>query len=211
MVKLQHDLVDGCQPGDEVQLVGSLLAQWQQSAQPGIECNVGMALDAHSIRVVQENGSSAWKQSDDNTSSVETEKYKKEFDAYWADDRRKERPIAARDFICKAVCPKLYGLHIIKLGLLITLIGGVQASENTSKNTSQSAMQASETAQHMDAPEPFRMTFNEKSKSDIVYGDSTSQQHKSKRNDSTVQIRRRDMSHMLIIGDPGTGKVSWVQ
>jgi DNA replicative helicase MCM subunit Mcm2 (Cdc46/Mcm family) len=211
MVKLQHDLVDSCQPGDEVQLVGSLLAQWQQSAQPGIECNVGMALDAHSIRVVQENGSSAWKQSEDNTSSVETEKYKKEFDAYWADDRRKERPIAARDFICKAVCPKLYGLHIIKLGLLITLIGGVQASDNTSKNTSQPTMQTSETAQHMDAPEPFRMTFNEKSKSDIVYGDSTSQQHKSKRNDNTVQIRRRDMSHLLIIGDPGTGKVSWVQ
>jgi DNA helicase MCM9 len=189
MVKLQHDLVDSCQPGDEVQLVGSLLAQWQQSAQPGIECNVGMALDAHSIRVVQENGSSAWKQSEDNTSSVETEKYKKEFDAYWADDRRKERPIAARDFICKAVCPKLYGLHIIKLGLLITLIGGVQASDNTSKNTSQTTMQTSETAQHMDAPEPFRMTLN----------------------DNTVQIRRRDMSHLLIIGDPGTGKVSWVQ
>jgi DNA replicative helicase MCM subunit Mcm2 (Cdc46/Mcm family) len=211
MVKLQHDLVDGSQPGDEVQLVGSLLAQWQQSAQPGIECNVGMALDAHSIRVVQENGSSAWKQSDDNTSSVETEKYKKEFDAYWADDRRKERPIAARDFICKAVCPKLYGLHIIKLGLLITLIGGVQASDTTSKNTSQPTRQTSETAQQMDAPEPFRMTFNEKSKSDIVYGDSTSHQHKSKRNDNAVQIRRRDMSHLLIIGDPGTGKVSWVQ
>lgn len=208
MVKLQHDLVDSCQPGDEVQLVGSLLAQWQQSAQSGIECNVGMALDAHSIRVVQENGSSAWKQSDDNNSSAEMDKYKKEFDAYWADGRSKKRPIAARDCICKAVCPKLYGLHIIKLGLLITLIGGVQASDSNPKDSSQPTIQAVERPQHNDTPEPFRMKFNQTSENDIVYGDSGSQQNKSKRNDNTVQIRRRDMSHMLIIGDPGTGKVS---
>lgn len=209
MIKLQHDLVDSCQPGDEIQLVGSLLAQWQQHAQPGIECNVGMALDAHSVRVVQENGSSAWNQSDDNSSNAEMEKFKKEFDAYWADPRRKECPIEGRDFICKAVCPKLYGLHIIKLGLLITLIGGVQASSDNNKNNpTQSHFQDENESQHVNnAPEPFRMALPENSKTDAVYCDRTSLRS-SKRYESTVQIRRRDMSHMLIIGDPGTGKVS---
>jgi DNA helicase MCM9 len=128
LIKLQHDLVDRCQPGDEVTVVGSLLAQWQQpSIQPGIECNVGIALEAHSIQVVQENGSSAWKQSGGEANhSIQMESYKKEFDSYWSDLRRRvEYPIAARDFICRAVCPKLYGLNIIKLALIITLIGGV--------------------------------------------------------------------------------------
>ena len=213
LIKLQHDLVDSCQPGDEVQLVGSLLAQWQQSAQSGIECNVGMALDAHSIRVVQENGSSAWNQSEDNSSSAEMEKYRKEFDAYWADPRCKERPIEGRDFICKAVCPKLYGLHIIKLGLLITLIGGVQASDGSSKNDnpSQSVFQSEDESRHANnEPEPFRMASHENSKADAVYCDRTSlRTSKRYESTSTVQIRRRDMSHLLIIGDPGTGKVSF--
>ena len=127
MIKLQHDLVDKCQPGDEVVVVGNLLAQWQQSTQQGIECKVGTALKAHSIQVVQENGSSAWEQSEANASVGELEKYKKEFDAYWQDPRRREYPMKSRDFICKAVCPKLYGLDIIKLSLLITLIGGVSS------------------------------------------------------------------------------------
>ncbi|OEU15123.1 MCM-domain-containing protein, partial [Fragilariopsis cylindrus CCMP1102] len=124
LIKLQHDLVDTCQPGDEVVVVGILLAQWQQSAQPGIECNVGMALKAHSARVTQENGASAFVEG----AVGELDKYKKEFDSFWDDSRRREYPIASRDFICKAVCPKLYGLQVIKLSLLLTLIGGVSSS-----------------------------------------------------------------------------------
>jgi DNA replicative helicase MCM subunit Mcm2 (Cdc46/Mcm family) len=193
--------------------VGSLLAQWQDTAKTGVECNVGMALNAHSIRVVQENGSSAWKQSesDDFSSSVEMEKYKKEFDSYWADEHRREFPIQARNFICCAICPKLYGLHIIKLGLLITLIGGVQASSSppsdNSNDTSLPLIEIHNEAETtMGVPEPFRMTFRETSKTDAVYCDRSSLQQKRKRHENTVQIRRRDMSHLLIIGDPGTGK-----
>ena len=208
MIKLQHDLVDKCQPGDEVVVVGNLLAQWQQqSAQPGIECKVGTALSAHSIRVVQENGSSAWKQSEANASVGELEKYKKEFDIFWADERRREYPIASRDFICRAVCPKLYGLHIIKLSLLITLIGGVSASayekENRSASKSHSSLKYGEEDQeYVGAPEPFRVIQNESVGTDAMYCDRVSQQS-WKRSNNSVETRRRDMSHMLLIGDPG--------
>ena len=92
LIKLQHDLVDKCQPGDEVVVVGILLAQWQQSAQPGLECQVGMALKAHSVRVTQENGASAFLES----SVGELDKYKKEFDSFWEEKRRREYPIASR-------------------------------------------------------------------------------------------------------------------
>ncbi|CAJ1969660.1 unnamed protein product [Cylindrotheca closterium] len=242
MVKLQHDLVDSCQPGDEVQLVGSLIAQWHQSSQqPGIESNVGMALDAHSIRVVQENSSSAWKQSGDpsnsNTNpSAEMEKFKKEFDAFWQHPLHQSKPIAARDFICKAVCPKLYGLHIIKLGLLITLIGGVQGTETSNSHDRQQQERTTDFAQqhfeggeqggeqeqdredvYLDgAPQPFQMNFNDRgsnSTSNINYGggggtnnQSQQQQRKKRKQETAVEIRRRDMSHILIVGDPGTGK-----
>ena len=49
LVKLQHDLVDTCQPGDQVVIVGSLLAQWPQSTMVDVECPIGMALQAHSF------------------------------------------------------------------------------------------------------------------------------------------------------------------
>ena len=228
MIKLQHDLVDRCQPGDEVTVVGSLLAQWQQpSIQPGVECHVGIALEAHSIQVVQENGSSAWKQSAGEANhSIQMESYKKEFDAYWSDPRRRiEYPIAARDFICRAVCPKLYGLHIIKLALLITLIGGVPSdvyaqNENESPDdprytTATGIIQtpAPSSIHNNNAPEPFRMVVHNNEISTESYADAfvgglsqSTRINKPKHGDNLVQTRRRDMSHLLLIGDPGTGK-----
>lgn len=226
LIKLQHDLVDRCQPGDEVTVVGSLLAQWQQpSIQPGIECTVGIALEAHSIQVVQENGSSAWKQSAGEVNhSIQMESYKKEFDTYWSHPRRRlEYPIASRDFICRAVCPKLYGLHIIKLALLITLIGGVpwdvySKDENESSDTASGSncgeMHSPAPSSNLNsAPEPFRMLQNGTSpetRADVFLEGpsqpSTSVRIKPKSGDNIVQTRRRDMSHLLLIGDPGTGK-----
>jgi DNA replicative helicase MCM subunit Mcm2 (Cdc46/Mcm family) len=213
MIKLQHDLVDTCHPGDEIVVVGNLLAQWQQSAIPGLECQVGMALKAHSVRVVQENGASAWQQSDKESSSMgELEKFKKEFDAYW--ERGRQTPIAARDFICKAVCPKLYGLTIIKLALLITLVGGVAAQEKDDdeaggKNGTNSRLDGAEN----NKPQPFRVVQNDTSSPaampvfcDNNNATSSSAQRRQQQKDTTVKTKRRDMSHMLLIGDPGTGK-----
>lgn len=215
LIKLEHDLVDMCHPGDEIVVVGSLLSQWQQNALPGLECQVGMALKAHSVRVIQENGASAWQQHNDKgTSSMgELEKFKKEFDAYW--ERGRKKPIAARDFICSAVCPKLYGLKIIKLALLITLIGGVPANEEGDGEDDQHDDEQGAREADLSKPQPFRVVQNETpSRTAMVplYCEDDNgasrhhrqQQHKQK--DTTVKTKRRDMSHMLLIGDPGTGK-----
>jgi DNA replicative helicase MCM subunit Mcm2 (Cdc46/Mcm family) len=121
LIKLQHDLVDQCQPGDEVAVVGILLAQWHQSyLLDDMDCNVSMAMTAHSVRVIAENGDS-WKKQHQHVGEVE--KYKHEFNEYWQEPDNMEHPIAARDFITKAICPKLYGMQVVKLALLLTLIG----------------------------------------------------------------------------------------
>ena len=157
----------------------------------------------------------------------ELDKYKKEFDAFWEENRRREYPIASRDFICTAVCPKLYGLQVIKLSLLITLIGGVSSSSFKSSEQDNGEEDNDDVNQGMGIcspnnnmrPESFRVMQNEiSSPSGPVYYEksssnsnsnssgSASRQKRNQKKDNTVKTRRRDMSHMLLIGDPGTGK-----
>ena len=52
------------------------------------------------------------------------EECRQEFAAFW--DCHVEDPLFGRNIIVRSVCPQIYGMLVVKLAILLTIIGGVE-------------------------------------------------------------------------------------
>ncbi|RLN89209.1 hypothetical protein BBJ28_00011483 [Nothophytophthora sp. Chile5] len=143
LVVLEDDLVDSVKAGDQVVVVGILMRTWMPCVR-GVRCDLETTVKANSIRIKNATSSQV----------LVTEELRAEFAQFWA--KHKRDPVRGRNEIIASICPKVYGLFIVKLAVALTVIGGVSHVDETGMKT-------------------------------------------------------RGEPHMLLIGDPGTGKSQFLR
>jgi DNA helicase MCM9 len=196
LVKLFDDLIDCCQPGDDVVVVGTLSTQWQPTV-PNIMCDINFALHANSVRALNSGESSTWEETQGNT----LEKLRREFFEYWSHPLSQSRPIAARNHICRSVCPKLYGLMTIKLALLLTLIGGSNGTHfdplrpNKESNAKINDIVSDQFILRANQEDSFPLNTS----SEVAF--ETFHAH-----NEPLRAKGREQCHLLLVGDAGCGK-----
>ena len=120
-VLLKDDLVDHVRPGEDVEVSGVIIPRWP-ALKPGERCVMELVLLAHDLRLVKKRGGGAEERGETVSRDLSAM-----FEDFWM--QQSDQKMAARDHIISSVCPRLHGLKIVKLSLLLMLLGGVPRNE----------------------------------------------------------------------------------
>ena len=139
-VTLEDDLVDAVKPGDDVDVIGVVKKRWKAfSKNPEDRTDISLAIKALNVNVRNNVVSNV----------MVTTDAEKEFRDFWS--KHENRDVLGRNHLLSFFCPQVFGMHTVKLALMVILAGGVEKVDS-------------------------------------------------------VGTRVRGESHMLMVGDPGTGK-----
>ncbi|KAJ1882404.1 DNA helicase mcm9 [Coemansia sp. RSA 486] len=118
-VVLEGDIVDRAKSGDHVTVTGVVLYRWRAPI-AGERPDISVVLRASSVKVRSGDTVVDGDASRDEQLDV--------FGRFWAQNAGK--PMAARDQVVAAMCPRVYGLHSVKLAVLLVLLGGVARADS---------------------------------------------------------------------------------
>ncbi|KAG0366003.1 DNA helicase mcm9 [Gamsiella multidivaricata] len=147
VVILHDDLVDHAKSGDDVTITGTVIRRWKTLI-PGERCDIELALLANHVFIHNEQ----------RVGIGIADEQRVEFEHFWEQARLPSinMPFTARNKILAHICPKVYGLYIVKLAVMLVLTGGVQKVDQSG-------------------------------------------------------LRVRGEPHLLLVGDPGTGKSQFLK
>lgn len=169
-IVLRHDLVDVCKAGDEVIIVGWMLCRWRQGLKSEMLCEADFALVANHVTTVNKRASL---RGPGHLSITEwSENYWNRFPG--------ERKLIGRNKIVSAFCPQIYGLFLVKLAVLMTVIGGCGDEGDSHENMAD-----------VGGAGTMRMVSSQ--------GNNRMAKKVGARN-------HRKEGHLLLVGDPGTAK-----
>lgn len=215
IVLVHADLVDTCNVGDDVVIVGRVIRQWRPVSK-GVRCGLEVALEANCITSITallddptHRAANSRSVTDDNegknegiaisnagggtitsTSIAAAASNRLFYERFWSSVKANKREMAARNMIVRSVCPQLYGMFFVKLCLLLSIIGGTSTEGNDAAPSSSSSGIGGTGAKVCNSNN--NINNNNNNHNNTVGGGGG--------------VRRRSQSHMLIVGDPGCGK-----
>lgn len=144
MVILRHDLVDICTAGDEVMIIGWMISRWKPFKVGG-RCEGEFVLIANNLTIKNgrrtgllknpgttntpineiRKGNGGAESFNTSTSLYRSERLRDilEFKShYW--NQHRACPLEGRNRLVNSFCPQIYGMFLVKLAVLLTVIGG---------------------------------------------------------------------------------------
>jgi DNA helicase MCM9 len=194
-VLLQDEMADSVSVGEDIEISGVVIKQWQGvNLFPGARCAVGLAVRALGLSVAKDRRNSTIV--DVPPSSIHA------FQAFWQTHAASNSSLVGRNKLIASVCPQLHGLFGAKLAALLCLMGGPSCingegddfgggglvgplSNNIIINNNNNALENYNTA-NIIAPGKAR-------EEDEDGGGGSGE-------------GSRGSVHLLLVGDPGTGK-----